>query len=794
MNERRSANGLRSLAVLFALAACAAAQELTPAQPPVVSRATVHGSYLVSPGAILSRLGLRAGQVLDEAGLQARVQDVNASGLLGHVSTQIVRLDERSVEVHVQLEERVGVAKIQFKGNAHLSDERLLKAAGIEPGETVDPGLAKAAQKRIAEAYEAAGCFLASVKAYVSFARDGEPVLVFDIAEGPVAWIESIGFRGNAAFSSQDLGGRMKSRVRKWPPFLWPGRFDESVFHDDLARIEEAYYSAGFLDATVSGYWTYTDDLRKLTLHVLVYEGVLYKAKRIGFAGNTIFRDSELLDAIPVREGQPVRPPDIEKAKEIIAEMYGRQGYVDVGAPGKDTLREQLVFSEQEPTVEVWFHITEGEPVFVRRIRVEGLTKTSEIVVLRHVTFHPGDRVNADELKASEEALRGTGYFDMTDPRPVEVFVEPGEGALRDAVVKVKEGPTGAVFFGLGLSSDAGVLGEITIREENFDISNWPSSWRDLAQGGALRGGGQKLLAQLSLGSERRSFLLSFTDPAVGNTAYSAGGKLYSSMVGWEDFDITRTGVGASFGRQLGRHATGRVEVGFERISMDNLDSGVPPEIGQDEGSYNKGYVSATYTLDKRDNPLLPSRGYLTSVTAEAAFLDVETVKLIAEAEKHWTLLEQEGGRKHIASVRGKAGIMDSYSGARIPVFERFYAGGIGSLRGFEPWGVSPVEPVKGRQVGGQSMLVGSAEYSVPIIRNDLRFAAFLDAGYVKEDPWDVFSGWDELRVSPGVGLRWVIPVLGGMPLSLDFAFPVMKEHEDKTRAVHFSLGAGHWF
>ncbi len=566
------------------------------------------------------------------------------------------------------------------------------------------------------------------------------------------------------------------------------------MFRDDLARIEAMYYNAGHLDASTGGYWTYSDDFQRIMLHVLVYEGPLYKVKRVGFTGNKIFRDAELLEAIPVAEGQPVSQQNIEKAKQVVADMYGRQGYVDVGAPGKETLRDQVVFSEQEPTVEVWFYITEGEPVFVRRIRVEGLTKTSELVVLRRLTFHPGDRVNTDELKASEEALRRTGYFDLTDPRPVEVFVEPGEGALRDAVVRVKEGPTGAVFFGLGLSSETGVLGEISVREENFDISNWPTSWRDLAQGNAFRGGGQKLVAQFTLGSERRSLLLSFTDPAVGGTSFSAGAKLYSNLVAWEDFDVTRTGLAASFGKQLAPHASGRIEVGLERITMSELESGVPPEIRRDEGSYNKGYLSATYSLDKRDNPTLPSRGYLASVTAEASFLDVEAVKLIAEVEKHWTVLEWEGGRKHILGIRGRAGVMDSYAGGRIPVFERFYAGGTGSLRGFEPWGVSPVEPVGDRQVGGRSMLVGSAEYSVPIVRNDLRFAAFLDAGYVKEDPWEVFSGWDELRVSPGVGLRWVLPMLGGMPLSIDLAFPIMKEREDRTRAVHFSVGAGHWF
>ena len=197
--------------------------------------------------------------------------------------------------------------------------------------------------------------------------------------------------------------------------------------------------------------------------------------------------------------------------------------------------------------------------------------------------------------------------------------------------------------------------------------------------------------------------------------------------------------------------------------------------------------MALSYILDRRDRMVLPTKGSLARVTTNLALGDIETVSVVGEVEKHWPLSKPKGW---ILSLSGRAGLLDSYSGDRIPVFERFYAGGIGSLRGFDFRGVSPVDPVQEEQVGGESMLLGSAELRVPAVRNQLWFVWFVDAGYVEEDVGDLLSGWDVLRVSTGAGLRWRIPGLGGALLSLDLGFPIVKESYDETRAFHFSLDA----
>jgi outer membrane protein insertion porin family len=242
-------------------------------------------------------------------------------------------------------------------------------------------------------------------------------------------------------------------------------------------------------------------------------------------------------------------------------------------------------------------------------------------------------------------------------------------------------------------------------------------------------------------------------------------------------------------GKKLGKESRAEIELGYESVSMDNLDAGAPPEIMKDKGTFSKPYVAFSYSVDKRDEPFVPSEGYLAKLTAEIAAGDISTAKLTGEVEKHWTLWNPEGWGKHILTIKGTAGVMESYSGDRVPVFERFYAGGVDSFRGFALRGVSPVEPVKQEQVGGESMLVGSLEYSLPLMKDGLRLVGFVDAGYVKENAQDLLSGLDVLRVSTGVGVRWRIAALGNALLSAYLGIPVKKQNFDKTQAFQFTVG-----
>jgi outer membrane protein insertion porin family len=631
----------------------------------------------------------------------------------------------------------------------------------------------------------------AGLLCYYTYAEEGESG---QSGRSEVVWIKGIDIKGNTVFSDKKIKRMIKTSKRGWIPFLKPGRFEEEKLQNDLWRIEREYHNAGYLDARAAGYRDYDDNFSSFLVRIVIYEGPLYRVGDIRFEGNRLFREDELQGAIPLKSGEVFQAKGLDQAKGIIADMYGRQGYVDV-RPGSPALQEELYFAGgKENRVDVTFRIKEGDPVFIDKIQVEGLTKTNELVVLRNLTFEPGDRANVREMRQSERSLRDTGFFDLTSPNSVDISLAPGESQKRDAVVRVEEGLTGRLMLGGGIGSEDGRLGTFYIQENNFDIGNWPSSWKDLWSGNAFRGGGQKMVMNIQAGTEESSYMLSFSDPSVRNSDYSFGASIFSTIRSWEEFDLSRTGLRTFVGKRYGEYVSRKIELGYESIEMEDVDSDVPPEIRKDDDIFHKPYVAITAARDTRDSTMLPSEGYRLEITGEVGFADIETISLTGSAEKYWTTLMQEDGKKHILSLRGKAGIIDSYTDERIPVFSRFYAGGLGSLRGFEWHGVSPVEPVSEEQVGGESMLLGSAEYSIPLFGENFRFVGFVDAGYVEEDASDLFSGWDKLRVSPGIGCRYMLPALGGIPLSIDLAFPIMDESEDETRTFHFTFGLSHGF
>jgi outer membrane protein insertion porin family len=770
---------------------CASARPLlAQAAQPVVAKITLRNNYLLPPQQVLSGIGVSEGMPLDAGNLEAAIARWNQDGTLGTISYRIEPAGEGKVELVLSLSERVQLTAVRFRGNRHFTDERLSSIAGMAAGGTATRIQAQASERDIAAAYLEEGFPLVQVRGQLGPVGPSTRDLTFYVSEGPRVWVEAIVFEGNKQVPAGSLRPVMDSRTRWWIAFLRPGWLKEETFQDDVRRVETAYHDMGYLDAQAGGYATYSDDMRRATLHVAVYEGPLYHVKDVLFDGNTVYRSDELLEAIPLAAGRPYRPAELEGAVRRISELYANQGYMDVTSQ-KGNLTAQPAFEPAGAQVTVRFTVHEGEPIFIRRIQIRGLTKTRESVVRRDLTFYPGERASMEKIRESERRLLNTGYFDMQSERPVEITLEPDEGALRDAIVQVTEGATGGLRVGAGVGSESGLMGEVSLTEEDFDISNWPRSWDDLIRGNALRGGGQKLSLLLRPGTRRSYYSLSFLEPSVQDSDYSLGTSLYSAGLIRREFDETRTGLNVTGGQRVSDFLTHRLTVGYEQVGVGQVSSTAAEEIRRDKGSHSKPYVRLGTALDRVDSRFVPTEGYAAGAELELAAGDVEAAKLLLDGRSYWPVGETASGGKKVVGLRGRIGMVDSY-GHRVPVYERFYAGGFSTLRGFKFEGVSPVDRATGDAVGGDAMLLGSAEYSVPVALEDrLRLVVFTDFGYVTRDVQDVLTGWDELRLSLGTGLRWLVPSLGPAAIEVDLALPMVKQHGDETQYISFSVGAG---
>ena len=353
-----------------------------------------------------------------------------------------------------------------------------------------------------------------------------------------------------------------------------------------------------------------------------------------------------------------------------------------------------------------------------------------------------------------------------------------------DLDIDLTEARTGRFMFGAGVNSDAGVVGQITLEENNFDLFRPPRSWADVRNGRAFRGGGQSFRLEAAPGAQVSRYLVSWQDPFFLNTDYSFGVSGFYYTRFFEDWTEERLGGRVSLGRLINQNWSFGTAIRLERVLVrDILDvpgNEAPQIIADAEGTnfLSTGRVALTY--DDRDSSFIPTTGTFAEFSYEQAFGDFVYPRFDAALSRYWTTYQRPDGLgKHTLRLSGKFG----YTGDDTPVFERYFAGGFQTFRGFDFRGVSPVEA--GRRVGGQFMTLGTLEYMLPVTANDnFKVVGFTDFGTVDES-----VSLENFRISVGAGLRVNVPAMGPAPLAFDFAVPLTKQDFDDERVFSFYIG-----
>jgi outer membrane protein insertion porin family len=363
------------------------------------------------------------------------------------------------------------------------------------------------------------------------------------------------------------------------------------------------------------------------------------------------------------------------------------------------------------------------------------------------------------------------------------VDIDPAMSTPLD--VYVSETQTGRFMFGVGINSDAGVTGQIVVDERNFDITRVPTSWRDFVEGTAFRGGGQGFRLEAMPGTQVQRYLMSFTEPYLLGTDISLNLSAFLYDRRFYDWDEQRVGGRVAFGYRLAR------DLAFSTaLRLENIDISDPRVLIDDLrdvlGDNNLYSGVFTLTHDTRDVPFSPTVGHLIELSYEQVFGDFDYPRGEIDFRKYFLVRERpDGSGRHTLGFLFRTGV----TGAQTPIFERFYAGGFSTLRGFDFRGASPMDLPSRVRVGGKFLFLGAVEYVFPLTADDmLKAAFFVDYGTVEED---VAIRGSSYRVAPGFGLRVNIPALGPAPLAFDFAFPVAKADTDETQVFSFFMGVG---
>jgi len=752
-----------------------------------IKKIEIKGNQRISTTAIRSSFRMKEGDPYDP---QVVSQDVDAIWSLGFFDNIEVALEEMTdgLKVVFLVTERAVIDEIQFQGNKKIKAKKLKKQIEIKEGDYVKPYLLKLDEDKIKELY-IKKCFQRIQVHAESKVADGKTVVVFNIEEGPKIRIAKITFAGNKNFKRRKLLKQMESRQKHFPAFIFPGRFEQKKFESDIVKVKEFYMNNGWLDADIGWEITYNEDNTRMFVNIHVKEGERYYVENLQIQGEALFTEEELKEKLKLKEGGPFFLDAVEKDAYQLRLTYGEQGYIAA------SVKEKHVFSSEGTKVDVSFTLDEKDRYYIEKIKISGNDKTRDNVIRRQVTFNPGERLDTEKIRDSQRRLTNTGYFDMESGAPAGINFEPGsEANKQNILIDVKEGRTGMLRFGGGYGANIGAFGDISYTDRNFDVFDLPKSWNDFLQGNAFRGAGEILTLRFSPGFYRTEIMLSLTNPSVFDSPYSAGASLYDYLRWYEEYQQQSIGSRVSVGREIKRDFFVRLSPAFEIIGMERWDDeeDTPQDVLDVEGSHLKAGITLSANIIKTDNIYMPSKGYEGESSLEFAGLDVDIAKYKFQTTKYNTLFEMPKWGKHVIAYGGTFGIVEPTSGSEVPIFERFFAGGYGSLRGFEYRGIAPIDEKTGDQIGGDLLIVMNAEYLVPIYKDVLRAAVFVDTGKADEKVSDI--NLEHFRLSTGVGLRVNIPFLGRSTIAIDYGIPVIKEEGDEIQAFSFNFGGGSSF
>jgi len=770
--------------VWAALAVAQPTSRPTPAarvglSPRPITDIAIRGNQRVSESTIRGAVKTQIG---DTFSAEAVDQDVRAIRGLGFFLDVVAKVEDFADGYRLIFEvvERPTLAQVHFEGNKRLSDARLQDLTELRPGSPLDFYLLGVAEDRIRDQYLERGYAFVQVTKEVS-ESEGEYLVTFRIVEGPRVRIKAVRVEGNTAFPDRKLRGLMQTKPYVF--VLSKGIYDPSVLETDLLRLAQFYTHAGYMDVAVDRELTYSEDKTQLTITITIQEGVRYGVAEVVLSGNQAVSGREIREQLTLKPGDPYDQSAQEVNLRRITELYGQRGYL-VGENLQ--VRPQITFAAEPGKLTLQYRIEEGSPLYLDEVRIVGNFKTRDKVIRRDLTFYPGGLLDAGALRRSVERLRGRGYYDK-----VSLDLQPGSTPdSRVAVVSVEEARTAFFSFGAGISSNSGFIGNVSFSQRNFDWTRVPGSLDEFLKGTAFAGAGQQFRLQFQPGTELSSFRLDFTEPWLFDRPYSLGlsGWLFSRRR--EDYDEDRRGGSVSLGHRFSRELSVRGTLKAEAVEIDNVDPTTAPDILALAGSNDVRSLRVDVTYDRRDSAWLPSRGWMVGGHFEhfGEFLggDWDFWKAGVEGQYFRTLYVDRFDRKHVLAVTGEADFADTYGGGTVPIFERYFAGGAYSVRGFGYRGIG--RHFGNQPLGGEARLLSTVEYTFPLIGEIIRGVLFWDAGQVADTGGDL--GLEDFRNAVGVGLRISAPGLGPLPIALDFGFPLDAKDTDETQTFSFSIGA----
>jgi outer membrane protein insertion porin family len=721
---------------------------------PSINSIEIRGLKRIEESAVKSKITQKVGEPVSQEKTNEDIKNIFKMGYFDDVRAEIEPL-EGGVRLIYVVKEKPTIAKIEFQGNKEFDDAKLKEKLTITPGSIADAVLIQDNANKLKSFYEEEGYWLSHVVPVVKTINPNEVSLTYQIEEGPKVKVKKINIEGNKAIPAGKIRGSMETKT--WSIFAFitsSGYYKKDRMESDLEKIRDLYFNNGFIKVAVGEpKIQLTENKRGMIITIPVSEGDQFKVSSVEFSGNKAFGDDEIKKRITAAApGKPFSKESLKKAILSISALYSENGYALV------TVTPDLIPDDSNKLVKITLKIDEGEKYRMGRIEISGNTKTRDKVIRREIRFDEGDIFDSAKIKRSYERINNLNFFESVEmipkPRPEEKKV--------DMEIKVKERPTGFFSIGGGYSSVEKLIGTVELTQGN------------------LFGKGQLVKISAELGGRTSYYDISFRDPWFMDKPISFSTDIYKLTRKYIEYEKKATGGGFSFGKNFSDYWWGDIAYNFENATIFNVAEGASPIVTDQEGTKVTSSITPSLIRDSRDNFIDPTKGSRNSIYVTYAGIGGTNYFVKSEVDSAWYF---PLGNAAIM-LRGRFGYGAGIFDKTLPLYERFYIGGIYTVRGLGFGEGGPRDPKTGDPIGGTEELIFNTEYIFPIMGDiKLKGVVFFDAG----NSYESFKNFGILRYTTGLGVRWISPV---GPVRLEWGYNIARKPGEKSGRFEFAFGS----
>jgi len=728
-------------------------------QKKIISAIRVAGNKRVEADAISRVISSKIGDLLNPDTLNKDLGFIYKMGYFDNVVIEKNTLD-RGVEIIFQVDEKPSVRNIVFKNNQIYETEELFDAVETSTGSILNVYKINNDAEKLKRLYFEKNYHNCRINYEIKSLKNGQADVVFIIDEGEKVKIESIVFQGNEHFDDDDIKDVMETKEKGFWSFLTSsGDLDETELDNDAIRIESLYKNNGFINVKVSDAKINLEKER-ITISFKIDEGDQYKNGVVGIKGDILTSEDELLGLLVSRESKLYNRELIRKDMITLNDLYSNDGYANA------RISPRVDKDEENKIVNITFNVDKGELVYFNRIIITGNSKTRDKVIRRELAIKEQGRYSMRGIQRSHRNLGVADYFANVELIPVKT-AHPNQ---RDVEVKVVEKPTGNFSFGGGFSSDDGAFGQFSVQERNF------------------LGRGQNLKFTTRLSGTNALFNIGFTEPWLFDRPISAGFDIYKFDNEYDYYDKDAIGLTLRVGnRQFWDHTSIGINYNIESFSISDVDTA---NTNVRSGSYLTSSITPYISYDSRNHRFLPTEGMYHKASVEYAgeFLggEIDFTRYMVESACFFPLFWKVTG-----GIYAKGGYLNDRTGGDPDIdWERFYLGGIKSIRGFDSTDINATPAGSTIEVGGQKFMQFNLEMIFPLAEDAGAYGVlFYDRGDVYNHGDDIDLG-DQFS-SAGVEMRWNSPM---GPIRLAYGIVIDGKTVKKTGDGQFDFSIGAFF